>query len=228
MLPLLIAQGRRLHKLEKYSLAAGVFGVILLLVDRYSHRTDQVHNLPGKIYKHYTTYIWTDVLLLLSNIPAIIFLAMSSRLAANDRAHKHALATLVSLVIVNSALAILIDDATIDLDSKHGLFGWLNEQQSFQSIFMVGFWASLINPAGYLLAMLFLNPVVCIMAAAFEPLIAQIIGCVCGIDALPGTMTMLGIILLIVAHGLVNKGSQTMFKKFERVVPGMASIQANE
>lgn len=224
MIPLLYLQGRRLHKLEKHGLVAAIFGIILLLVDRYSHRIDQIHDIPGRTYKRYATYIWTDFLLLFSNVPAIIFLAMSSRLAASDRALKHAFATILSLVIVSSTAAVLIDDATMDLDSKHGLFGWLDEHQNFYNIFVVAFLGSLVNPIGYLVAMLFLNPAVVLSAFALEPFIAQILStCTC-LDAFPGTMTISGVFLLIVANVLVIKGSQTMFKNLERLVPGMAPI----
>ena len=89
---------------------------------------------------------------------------------------------------------------------------------------MVGFLGSIINPIGYLVAMLFLNPAVCILAASLEPLVSQVISISTGLDAVPGTLTMSGVILLIVANVLTIKGSQTMFKNFERMVPGMGTI----
>jgi hypothetical protein len=54
----------------------------------------------------------------------MLFFIVNKALMKNGT--KHILLTLGMVTVVFSALAILNEDATLDLNSKRGLFGWLD------------------------------------------------------------------------------------------------------
>jgi hypothetical protein len=56
---------------------------------------------------------------------------------------------------------MLFDGATFDIDRKHGLFGWLSGDETFTSIFLLGFICTICANAGYYVAMVYISPSIC-------------------------------------------------------------------
>ena len=108
---------------------------------------------------------------------------------------------------------MIFEGARFDLDSKVGVFGWLNASESFKAIFLVGFVCSFLSNLAYGLSLLYVEPVVTQQAMILEGVLATVFGVVTRADGLPGLVTVFAIILLVVASVLINKGSQTMFKQ---------------
>jgi hypothetical protein len=54
--------------------------------------------------------------------------------------------------------SILIENANMDLNLNHGIFGWLNAQVSFESIFFLGFFSTFFGSIGYIISMQFIPP----------------------------------------------------------------------
>ena len=55
-------------------------------------------------------------------------------------------------------------------------------------------------------------------AYLLEPLIAQVLGCLYGIDLFPSMITILGMIMIFGGTLLVNKGTKVMIKESRRNV----------
>ena len=66
-----------------------------------------------------------ELMLLLSNIPAGIYLALNRSLM-RERVIPHIIVLNIAITMIFTILAILFENATMDLDPKNGLFGWLN------------------------------------------------------------------------------------------------------
>lgn len=71
----------------------------------------------------------------------------------------------------------------MSMDAEIGLFGWLNPKHALNAVFGLGFmgtfWGSSV---GYLLIMKYYSPIVCMNALLYEPIIAQILGCMLNLD----------------------------------------------
>jgi drug/metabolite transporter (DMT)-like permease len=171
--------------------------------------------VPGKKYYKHVSSASTDLMMLLSNLPAILYFALNRSLMRN-RFMTHLLLLNFIIMIIFTVLAVLIEDAQFDLSSKKGLFGWLDGQQAFTAIFFYGFFATFFGSIGYILSMQFHSPLVVMNAYLLEPLIAQILGCIFGIDLMPSMLTILGVILIFGGTLLVNKGTQIMVRDNRR------------
>lgn len=107
---------------------------------------------------------------------------------------------------------MLFDGATFNIDRKHGLFGWLSGDETFTSIFLLGFLCTICANAGYYIAMVYISPSICFQAMMLEPLFALMFGILFGLDSSPAAPTIFGLVSMLVANVLVMKGSHTMFK----------------
>ena len=122
------------------------------------------------------------------------------------------------IMIIFTILAVLVEDARFDLNPTKGLFGWLDGQQAFTAIFFYGFFATFFGSVGYILSMQFHSPLIVMNAYLLEPLIAQVLGCLYGIDLFPSMITILGMIMIFGGTLLVNKGTKVMIKESRRNV----------
>ena len=102
------------------------------------------------------------------------------------------------------------------MSPTRGLFGWLDGKQAFTTIFFYGFFATFFGSVGYILSMQFYSPLVVMNAILLEPLFAQILGCLFGIDHFPSAITILGVIMIFGGTILVNKGTKIMVKQNKR------------
>lgn len=118
----------------------------------------------------------------------------------------------LTAILLSSIGAIVLDGATFDLDRRHGLFGWLSGDETFTTVFVLGFLCTIVSNAGYFFAMVYLSPSVCFQFMMLEPLLAMVFGFLLGLDKKPNTPTVLGLLAMLVANVLVIKGSHTMFK----------------
>lgn len=66
--------------------------------------------------------------------------------------------------------------------------------------------------------MQFYSPLVVMNAYLMEPLIAQVLGYIFGIDLFPSMITLLGVIMIFGGTLLVNKGTKIMIRDNKRNV----------
>ena len=97
-------------------------------------------------------------------------------------------------------------------------------------VFFYGFFATFFGSIGYILAMQYLPTSVCLNAFLLEPYIAQVLGCLFGIDLMPGFMTIIGTALLTLALLMINRGTLLMVKDKKRPVEEILTVvpQATE
>jgi hypothetical protein len=108
-------------------------------------------NFKGKVKEHYNSSLYTDLLLVASNIPAFFFFALN-RALMQARVLKH-LIILTVLVTVIFVVSAIFEDATLNLDSAKGIFGWMNSELVFTTVFLYGFLSTFFGSIGYIIAM---------------------------------------------------------------------------
>jgi hypothetical protein len=86
--------------------------------------------------------------------------------------------------------------------------GFLNPNQPLTPLIFYAILASFFGSAGYTLCLLFYSPLVTCNAYLVEPLLAQALGYICGLDKLPGFMTAIGTVFAIYGIMYIDKGSR--------------------
>jgi hypothetical protein len=125
-----------MSKQEKMLCLLLLVGLACIVLDPFSYRWDML--VPGK---HHKKAITVDFILILSNIPAALFFSFNKMLMLN-RVVKHILVVNLMMMIIFIVMAVLYDDAQLNFHQEVGLFGWLNERDAVNTIFMYGFIAT--------------------------------------------------------------------------------------
>lgn len=100
----------------------------------------------------------------------------------------------------------LFKDFTFDLNPTTGAFGFLDSNLWAYVIFVYGFFTGACNMGSYSMSCKYFSPLVIGTAVLFEPIGSQIIGCVLGLDKIPGLMTFIGTGVTLVGLYFVAKG----------------------
>lgn len=221
-LAMLIFLGQNVENIrqKKVTCLMLLVGVIVALIDPWSHRLDML-NSHGNFHKGNGSFM-VDMIMIFSNVFAAIYFTMNKFLMKN-RIIKHILITNITMMVFFVIMAVLYDDARFDLHPKHGLFGWIAAENAFTCIFLYGFVATFWGSIGYLICINFFPPIVVMNAILVEPLIAQILGYVFGIDAFPSPFCVFGIGLIIFA---TYKNNMVTMGKDERKTE--APLEENE
>ena len=86
-------------------------------------------------------------------------------------------------------------------DINNGIFGFLNPMIIYDAFLYLGLIATVIGSSGYVLCLLFYNPLVVTNSILLEPFVAQFLGYYLNIDQFPGLLTCFG--SLITVFGLI-------------------------
>ena len=164
-----------------------------MIFDPWSFRKDAISSHSGNLYKK--SAFWTNVLLVMSNFVTAAFF-LFNKVLIKEGAMKHFIALNVFVMFGLCSMAVIFEGAQLDVTQKHGLFGWLDARLAFWTIFMNGFVGTFIGVFGPIACMQFYSPVFCLNIFMLEPVIAQTIGCICGIDSMPGPLTITGYALI--------------------------------
>lgn len=115
-------------------------------------------------------------------------------------------------IMIFSELMLLIigcicfADFTLDRDPHTGAFGFLNDGLWMYVILVYGFFTGACNQGSFAMSCRYFSPIVIGTAVLFEPIGSQIIGCLMGIDKVPGIMTFLGTFVIMIGLFFVSKG----------------------
>lgn len=60
---------------------------------------------------------------------------------------------------------------------------------------------------------------VCLNAYLLEPIVAQCLGCIFGLDKIPGPLTVGGMFAVALATLYINRGTHIMIKEKKRILP---------
>lgn len=181
VIPVMILTNKELHKFEKVGCLTVILACSMLIMDKWSLRSDSLIEVPGKKYYKHVPTLGVDVLLTLSNVPAAIFFSFNRSLMRKRFLVQICLLFLLT-TFVFSICAMLFEESGFNLNRQNGLFGWLDSSNCFSIIFFYGFFATFFGSVGYIIAMQFLPTTVCLNAYLLEPFVAQVLGCLFGID----------------------------------------------
>lgn len=220
LVPIMMAAGKRVHKMEKIGFLVIAVACLAIIFDQWTYRYDKVIKIPGKKYEHHASNLGIDFFLLCSNVPALLYFALSRSLM-RGRILQHVIITNVLAALIFCVGAILSEEAKMNLNREHGLFGWLSADIAFTSIFFFGFFATFFGSVGYLLSMQFFSPMTCLSAQLLEPFCAQILAVIFGIDKVPGVVTIVGVVAVTFATVAVNRGGAAMLKEKKRTIPSI-------
>lgn len=170
VIPLMTIKKGTVHKYQKLFSVVIVVAILLLLLDRWSARIVVV-NFKGKLKEHYNSSLYTDLLLVASNIPAFFFYALN-RALMQARVLKHLIILTFLVTVIFIVSAIIFEDATLNLESTKGIFGWMNSELVFTTVFLYGFLSTFFATIGYIIAMQYYSPLICSSVALTEPIIA--------------------------------------------------------
>lgn len=201
LVPILVMAGRAIHRHEMLGGLIAMIGAFLLLLDPDAQRVGQ----------RSSTNFGVDLTLIISNIPATLFFAMSKSLM-RDRIVIHLLLMNLFTAFLFTMLCLVcsIDGRpiTISQHPTHGIFGWTRDDLAFQSIALYGFlgtfWGSSV---GYLLVMKFFSPQILMSSLMFEALLAQPMGYMFGIDHFPGPISVFGMVVCALGVAFLNYGT---------------------
>lgn len=93
------------------------------------------------------------------------------------------------------------------LDPLVGCLGFMNSETWMFAYLVLGFFSSVCFSMGTILSTLFFSPLVVANVFLLEPVVAQIIGFVLGLDKMPGILTFFGISLAMIGVLFFYKGS---------------------
>ncbi|GLE04206.1 hypothetical protein PINS_up013117 [Pythium insidiosum] len=117
---------------------------------------------------------------------------------------KMELVTFMSCLTGISATCLLIvmiltgHELSLSMNTHHGLFGWLNPTSDRLLIaFYLVFVCDLTGTMGYISVMKYFDPIVISVVCLVEPIVANVMGIVVGVDSIPGALTFAGATLVI-------------------------------
>jgi drug/metabolite transporter (DMT)-like permease len=206
IIPGLVFLKKDVHKYEKLGCLLVILATALLVLDKWSLRSDSLIEVPGKKYYKYVPTLGVDMLLVFSNLPALLFFSFNRSLMRKRFLIQMCLVNFLTMLIF-SLCAMLFEGSEFNLNRTNGLFGWLDSTNCFTVTFFYGFFATFFGSVGYILSMQYFNPFVCMNAFLLEPFFAQILGYFYGIDQAPGLMTVFGTIIITISLIMVTKGS---------------------
>jgi len=104
---------------------------------------------------------------------------------------------------------IIGEDFSFSTDLQTGVFGFLNPEISGFAFLYVGLFATVFGYCGYVMSLLFYDPLVVSSSLLFEPFVAQFYGYMLHIDQFPGTFTFIGAFIIILGIVQIDKGSRS-------------------
>lgn len=107
------------------------------------------------------------------------------------------------------AVAKSQDDNVILLSTniEWGMFAFLNKDYAKFAILEFGSLTVMLGVSGYTLSLVFFSPLVVSTALLTEPFVAQMFGCLLGVDYKPGPLSYLGAATVLIGVFAVNNAS---------------------
>jgi hypothetical protein len=103
---------------------------------------------------------------------------------------------------------MLFENFTFGFDRHTGVFGFLKADLWLYVVISYGFFTGACNQGSFAMSCRYFSPLVIGTAVLLEPIGSQIIGCLMGLDKVPGAMTFLGTLGTLVGLYFVTKGGQ--------------------
>ena len=111
------------------------------------------------------------------------------------------------MVNVYFAMAFaFVPDVEFSTDPARGVFGWMVPEELYLTVGL-GLFSNFFGTAGILISMYFVSPVLMSNIMLLEPISAQILGCVMGLDKVPGAVSFVGAAVAMLGLFIIGRGS---------------------
>lgn len=174
---------KTVHIYEMIGSAVAISGCVLTIFDTSANKVNLFHS--NVLMGDGIGLLGSIASALYFNINGSLFRKMPSLLA-------------VTINIFGSSIILLIygcylfDNFTLSTNAQTGAFGYINSDMFLYVILVLGVGTGVCTFVGYSLVLNYFSPLVLCTAFLFEPAIAQIFGCLMGLDQIPGLFTLLG------------------------------------
>ncbi len=113
-----------------------------------------------------------------------------------------------TVILTVLGLCIYKETFTLSLDPHTGVFGFLGGGYKLAAyvLLVYGFFTGACNMGAYSMSCKYFSPLVIGTAVLFEPIGSQIIGCILGLDKIPGVLTFVGTGVTLAGLFFVCKG----------------------
>mmetsp|Transcript_4783 Transcript_4783/g.8206 ORF Transcript_4783/g.8206 Transcript_4783/m.8206 type:complete len:171 (-) Transcript_4783:161-673(-) len=148
-----------------------------------------------------------SLLSMLTNFPGAAFWIINDYLGKK----LDSLTKVVCQVYVNTLYLVIItmvvEGTRFDFTDR-GILGILAPQNLFICFFWSGLWSGFFGYCGYIISTKYFSSLVIMNVLLVEPLVSQLLGVYLEIDEKPGILTFLGVVAIIGAINLIQKGSR--------------------
>mmetsp|Transcript_5566 Transcript_5566/g.5083 ORF Transcript_5566/g.5083 Transcript_5566/m.5083 type:complete len:126 (+) Transcript_5566:466-843(+) len=100
-----------------------------------------------------------------------------------------------SIVII--LISLLFTTATFNNDPITGLFGWMNKEEIWFNLFVIGLMSGIGTFFFYPLCIIFFSPLILGNVYLLEPVVCTMYGVLLGLDKLPGLLTYIGSLITL-------------------------------
>ncbi|TNV80073.1 hypothetical protein FGO68_gene16966 [Halteria grandinella] len=192
------------HTLEISGCGIAVFGSIISIMD---HTSEKVNTEDQNI-------LLGDSVALIGSFLCALWMLKNEELVQ----HLPPLYAMTFISLFSNIILIILgisfygDVFTLDANPKTGVFGYLGggPQLGVYVILVYGLFTGACNMGAYSMSCKYFSPLVIGTAVLFEPIGSQIIGCLLGLDRIPGFLTWLGTALTLGGLYFVGRGGQRL------------------
>ena len=192
--------GKSLHRQERIGFVLAIFGVAAIMMDPHAHRTSKLANSDYEKLK-------ADVVNLASaSFGALYFILNSHNVKVLPLCMMFVF-QYTHIAVINAVLAKFTapnDVMIFSLDVERGCFGFLNPQIAAVTLLPYGILCCLMGSAGYIMSLLYFSPELIANCFLLEPFNAQFLGCLFGLDSMPGVLTIIGTAVTLVCIYLIE------------------------
>jgi len=191
---------QEVHRLEKFGAMVVIIGCVFLMNDKYAQKANgQEASKLGDFLAIASSIFYAMFFPLnkaiMQHIPGVVIYMCNSVTSGLW----YALYTLI-------VQGISVTDF-ISRDPQVGLFGWISSEQWMICLFLVApFWGFCCN-GGYILSWKYFEPHIIGNALLLEPIIGQSLGWLLGQDKIPGTLTLVGSVIIMAGIYTIMRGS---------------------
>jgi len=196
---------QEVHNLEKYGTLAVIIGCVFLMSDKYAQKANgQKASKLGDFLAIFTS-VWYAMFFplnkaIMQHIPGVMIYMWNSVTSGFWF-------ILYTLFIQGISMSDFISR-----DPQVGLFGWISSEQWMICVFLVApIWGFCCN-GGYILSWKYFEPQILGNALLLEPMIGQSLGWLLGQDKIPGTLTLVGSVIILSGISFIIRGSSESLK----------------
>ena len=110
---------------------------------------------------------------------------------------------------------VFLPDYEFSMDPVRGVFGWMVPSELYLTVGL-GLFTNFFGTAGILISLYFVSPVLMSNIMLLEPISAQILGCVMGLDKVPGAVSFVGAGVAMIGLFIIGRGSGRKEKELVR------------